>query len=400
MGDDTTPRRARPAPHSHLRRAFVRYVAIASVMGLFLFVYQNHPYYLRMDFAPWRSVSYVLFGVWIALGFPYALASVHRFGTLKTALTDPALHYVLLARSLVRALRPRRGTTWATRTRPLRRALRARRVRTSLLALCVKGFFVPLMTIFLSGHLGSLAGMWAHGHDVPVFVVQRGSPPLAQWIHYVQTHGASYLPSADDVAPLAAPSSWTLAGVRRVTDYYYDLIFALDCAWALMGYLSESRWLGNKTRSVEPTGLGWLVALFCYPPFNEVTGTYLPLNAGAQLFATPTPALVCRVLMLMAFTVYVAATLAFGMKFSNLTNRGIVSRGPYRFMRHPAYVCKGFAWWMENLPTITPMTAFFLVLVNGVYAMRAWTEERHLSRDPEYVAYKKKVPWAILPKIY
>jgi hypothetical protein len=27
------------------------------------------------------------------------------------------------------------------------------------------------------------------------------------------------------------------------------------------------------------------------------------------------------------------------------------------------------------------------LLLNGVYALRAWTEERHLRRDPAYVRY-------------
>ena len=30
-----------------------------------------------------------------------------------------------------------------------------------------------------------------------------------------------------------------------------------------------------------------------------------------------------------------------------------------------------------------------LLMLNGIYAMRAWTEERHLSRDPTYVAYAR-----------
>jgi hypothetical protein len=30
-----------------------------------------------------------------------------------------------------------------------------------------------------------------------------------------------------------------------------------------------------------------------------------------------------------------------------------------------------------------------LLAVNGIYVLRAWTEERHLSRDPEYVAYAR-----------
>jgi hypothetical protein len=35
-----------------------------------------------------------------------------------------------------------------------------------------------------------------------------------------------------------------------------------------------------------------------------------------------------------------------------------------------------------------------------VYALRAWTEERHLGRDPAYQEYKKRTPWILFPGIY
>ena len=105
-------------------------------------------------------------------------------------------------------------------------------------------------------------------------------------------------------------------------------------------------------------------------------------------------------LIVFFFVIYASATVAFGFKFSNLTNRGIISRGPYRVVRHPAYLTKCSAWWLEHLPTMTLTKAFFLSCLCGVYALRAWTEERHLSKDPEYVAYKAKTPWVLFPGIY
>jgi hypothetical protein len=32
--------------------------------------------------------------------------------------------------------------------------------------------------------------------------------------------------------------------------------------------------------------------------------------------------------------------------------------------------------------------------------MRAITEEKHLSLDADYIAYKKEVPYRFVPKIY
>lgn len=82
------------------------------------------------------------------------------------------------------------------------------------------------------------------------------------------------------------------------------------------------------------------------------------------------------------------------MRFSNLTNRGIITNGPYRFMKHPAYVCKNIAWWLISVPFISaagPAHAIkhclLLFGLNLVYYLRAVTEERHLSLDNTYVDY-------------
>ena len=38
--------------------------------------------------------------------------------------------------------------------------------------------------------------------------------------------------------------------------------------------------------------------------------------------------------------IYAWATMAFGLRFSNLTHRGILTHGPYAFTKHPAYMSK------------------------------------------------------------
>ena len=100
--------------------------------------------------------------------------------------------------------------------------------------------------------------------------------------------------------------------------------------------------------------------------------------------------------VLVALTgVYAWATFAFGLRFSNLTYRGVITNGPYRWTRHPAYVSKNLFWWAAVLPflvtTGSPVEAirnsFFLLVVNGIYFWRAKTEEKHLLGDPAYQAY-------------
>ncbi len=51
--------------------------------------------------------------------------------------------------------------------------------------------------------------------------------------------------------------------------------------------------------------------------------------------------------------VYAWATVAFGLRFSNLTYRGVLTNGPYAFTRHPAYLSKNTYWWLASLPFLT-----------------------------------------------
>jgi protein-S-isoprenylcysteine O-methyltransferase Ste14 len=281
-------------------------------------------------------------------------------------------------------------------------------MKNTLLSLGVKGFFTPLMTIFFSEHATNIRNMWLRhkGVDIPTddFLLGLNNHDLMgtlqAWTDYLSTIGSRVVPSMDDISTALSPSRWGPGGKYFAMDLYYQLLFFVDCGWALFGYSAESRWFGNKTKSVEPTGFGWMVALMCYPPFNDVSGTYFPLGKGPQILPEDW-AIFCRILMLLAFTVYVSATLAFGPTFSNLTHRGIITRGPYAFIRHPAYAAKNFAWWMEYLPNLqSPFTVLWLIAWNVIYGLRAWTEERHLSRDPVYREYKKKVKWAAIPGVF
>ncbi|MFO7446582.1 MAG: hypothetical protein R6W90_09455 [Ignavibacteriaceae bacterium] len=100
------------------------------------------------------------------------------------------------------------------------------------------------------------------------------------------------------------------------------------------------------------------------------------------------------VVILALLFVYMWASTAFGIRFSNLTNRGILTNGPYRFCMHPAYFSKNLSWWLVSVPFISqagPAEALrhslLLLLLNVIYYLRAITEERHLSQDPNYVKY-------------
>lgn len=190
----------------------------------------------------------------------------------------------------------------------------------------------------------------------------------------------------------------------------FQLILFADTFFFTLGYIIEIPLLGNRIRSVEPTLLGWFVCLACYPPFNNFTSFFFEWQSNDfPRFENDTIhlAMNCGILLLMGF--YSWASVALNFKASNLTNRGIVAHGPYRWVRHPAYVAKNTAWWIGAMPT------FYAVFTNNglkaglyslaaivawtfIYYMRAITEERHLLRaNNGYAEYMKKVKWRFIP---
>ena len=179
------------------------------------------------------------------------------------------------------------------------------------------------------------------------------------------------------------------------------IMFLVDVAFATVGYLLTMRPLDSHIRSANPYAAGWTAALICYPPIvlmNE--GGPLDYHRyGAEWdywLAGHTPLLAITGAALVLLTaIYAWATVAFGLRFANLTNRGILTHGPYRWTKHPAYLAKNLYWWVLGLPFLATSgdwldavrNTAILGAVSGVYYWRARTEERHLMADADYRAY-------------
>jgi protein-S-isoprenylcysteine O-methyltransferase Ste14 len=184
---------------------------------------------------------------------------------------------------------------------------------------------------------------------------------------------------------------------------YISAIFILDTVIFSCGYLFESPALKNLTKSVEPTVLGWISALVCYGPFFDTfTRIAGPLPQDFADFKNVSLNVVFGLITIIFFSIYVWASTALGFKASNLTNRGIVSKGPYKYVRHPAYISKNLGWWVASIPLIGIYgwkVIVGLAVWTFVYYVRALTEERHLLQDPDYVEYCKKVKYMFIPGI-
>ncbi|MFL6686856.1 isoprenylcysteine carboxylmethyltransferase family protein [Paraburkholderia graminis] len=316
----------------NIARVAMRLASLACIYAGIGALYWLLPEYHGSFYHPfWSLIGTLAPYVAVAAPFYFAWMDTHQRET------DDA--YLLLARLLLRGERP---SNW----RPL---------REMLAGWMVKAFFLPLMTVYLSTNAAQL--------------------------------------NASLSAALNAPFS--LATFR----FMYDLSFAMDLMFGTVGYLCTLRILDSHVRSAEPTTLGWLVALICYQPFWSLISSQYIRYEGSMfwdnwLISMPVLRIVWGSVIVALLLCYACATMSFGLRFSNLTNRGIITSGPYRLTKHPAYIAKNLSYWMVSVPFIEPlgwqvalMHCAALVAVNLLYFVRAKTEEKHLMNDPDYRAY-------------
>lgn len=184
----------------------------------------------------------------------------------------------------------------------------------------------------------------------------------------------------------------------------FEMLFLIDVQLGTVGYLLTLRPLDAHIRSGNPFLAGWVAALMCYPPFvfgimsnNGVIGYEFSTADWAHWFQGHEVVLWIWAGWLVFLTgIYAWATVAFGIRFSNLTYRGVLTNGPYRFTRHPAYLSKNLFWWCSVLPFLVTngslvdmvRNTFFIGCVSAIYYWRARTEEAHLlAEDPKYREY-------------
>ncbi len=199
-------------------------------------------------------------------------------------------------------------------------------------------------------------------------------------------------------------SNWNVIsrqGFSWTYPFFLTLIFAIDTFVFGVGYSIEMKSLKNVVKSVEPTIFGWVVTLLCYPPFNGIVGQYIPWGANDYAsFGSMELTIIARIGIIVLFLVYLAATFSLGFKASNLTNRGIVTKGPYAYIRHPAYISKNLVWWITLIPVMNWYFFWGMSFWSILYFFRAMTEERHLLMDPDYKEYCKKVKFRFIPGFF
>ena len=188
------------------------------------------------------------------------------------------------------------------------------------------------------------------------------------------------------------------------------VLWLIDVLNAVVAYCMESRWLENRSRSIDLTIGGWLICLSCYPPLNEFTGSifaFAPSVANNQIddlvFSSVGFFYVMKVVEIIVLTAHIYSDASLGPSGANITLKKLQTRGPYGIIRHPGTTTKLLLWIIQAFIYKKFWTAKFIVGYLGwgtIYVLRAFTEERHLKKFAEYRNYCKKVKHRFFPGLF
>jgi hypothetical protein len=299
-----------------------------------------------------------LFAFWWLLWGEYGLPYYRPFWQ-AAALVMPIVPFVLFLGTLMTALSCKKPSR-----RPLTAALNGRTTPSvravlpdTLLALVVRAFFLPLNFCAL-------------------------------------VHGLSQFRGRES---LLLTSTWPIQQATVLAMIYVALLAAIT-----PGYLFGSRLLATHVRACDRTATGWIVTLSCYAPlsapvFDRWLNYRWPYVQGDQPWATlltgwPAASFTLGGAIICLELVHWWGEASFGLRASNLSNRGIIDTGPYRFCKHPIYLSKCVGWALIYLPFCgqgieAVRSTLLFAGVCAIYVARSYTEERLLSSDPNYVRY-------------
>ena len=126
-----------------------------------------------------------------------------------------------------------------------------------------------------------------------------------------------------------------------------------------------------------------------------------PLMVRPAAVAALAPELVTVAIGVVGLMVVIAGKMSLGRSFGLMpANRGIVSTGLYRMVRHPIYM--GYLITHVGFVVANPTIWNAMTLVGADIALliRATCEEKTLARDAEYKAYQERVRWRVLPGLF
>lgn len=339
------------------RKAAVRYVVWLVVIYSAMLLYRNLPLYSTERFQANFLFFSQLFKLYLALGLPYFLITLTIKSSRREDFYDPAVRLLHISKQL--AL----GLVKEEKNKRAYLVLRNKYNRKVLLNLIMRAYFLPIMIIQVLGTTLSNLDL----------------------IHNLKSNGQ------------------TLSFLYFAT----TVLWLMDIINATLSYSLESRWLENRSRSIDMTITGWLVCFCCYEPLNQITGYVFPF---APFVATQNPQdliipsanflIVTKIIEVVFLCGHIYSDVSLGPSIANITLKKLQTRGPYGIVRHPGTTTKLSFWLMQSIFykqfwTLNIIYGYIMWAV--IYVSRALTEERHLKKYPEYREYMKKVKYRFFP---
>jgi protein-S-isoprenylcysteine O-methyltransferase Ste14 len=126
-----------------------------------------------------------------------------------------------------------------------------------------------------------------------------------------------------------------------------------------------------------------------------------PLLVGPTAGAGILPEAMTVAIVACGLVVVIGGKLSLGRSFGLMpANRGVVSTGLYRLVRHPiymGYLITHVGFLIAN-PTI--WNVLILVVTDTALLVRAVCEEETLALDPAYREYQQQVRWRVVPGVF
>jgi protein-S-isoprenylcysteine O-methyltransferase Ste14 len=144
------------------------------------------------------------------------------------------------------------------------------------------------------------------------------------------------------------------------------------------------------TASTRP--IDWILSLMA------VNAPFLVVPAAAS---TLMPLQIATTLMLAGMMVQISAKTALWRSFGLIpANRGIKTKGPYRFVRHPMYA--GYTLthigFLLGFPSLQNALLYFTAFL--IEVARLFREESILKQDPLYREYAARVRYRLVPGVF
>jgi protein-S-isoprenylcysteine O-methyltransferase Ste14 len=189
-----------------------------------------------------------------------------------------------------------------------------------------------------------------------------------------------------------------------VVALFSSMAYRLASDWLETGHLTGMLLLASESLVValtlvrRPAGVvdrSWVARLLTgFSTFGPITAT--PLAAGALASELMTVSISGTGLLIV-----VLGKLSIGRSFGLIpANRGIVSTGLYKLVRHPIYL--GYLITHTGFVLAHPAgwNLFVLAAADIALMLRAVREERTLMQDAAYRAYAARVRWRIIPGVF